>query len=203
MRYLPLLCLIAVTACSTHSTPDMVYTKMDVAQPTTQSFPYCHGYGCRLVEDLSLNDGQIKKIKRIFKTNRTATQERDNIATATAYLETITGEKAGTSTDVAGTYVQLGNDQLDCIDESTNTTTYLVLLNQLSLMQFHTPNALTSRAPILSGRLGPHRTAVMTEVTTGTKFAVDSWFHDNGQPPEIVELSTWRWGWHPPKSAID
>ena len=146
-----------------------------------------------------LTPEEQKTVSLYFQTNENAKMERENIRHAVSYFENIIGNKTGTSADIAGTYVKMGHMQHDCIDESTNTTTYLILMNQMDLLKFHTPNALTSRAPILSGRLGPHRTAVIVENNSGTKYAVDSWFHDNGLKPEIVELSTWRWGWHPQK----
>ena len=140
------------------------------------------------------------QIKSLFKSNNDAKSERTNIANAIGAFERIIGKKTGTSADIAGTYVQLGHMQQDCVDESTNTTTYLILLKKMDLLKFHNVNQLTSRPPILSGRLGPHRTAVIIENDTQTKYAVDSWFHDNGQVAEIVELDTWRWGWHPDNS---
>jgi hypothetical protein len=189
--------------CAGNTSPDSVYRQLDVHPPTPQSFIHCHGYGCRLIQNTSLEDSEIKQLKSIFADNSSTSQERNHIANAIAYLEQSVGKRMGTNTDVKGTYIRLGNDQLDCIDESTNTTTYLSLLDQLGLLKFHQVNALTSRAPIISGRLGPHRTAVITETETGIKFAVDSWFHDNGVKPEIVELSIWRWGWHPDEKLTD
>ena len=41
----------------------------------------------------------------------------------------------------------------------------------------------------------------MKEINTPQKneYAVDSWFEDNGKPPHIILLSTWRSGWEPEK----
>mgnify|MGYP006950043666 CR=1 FL=1 len=43
----------------------------------------------------------------------------------------------------------------------------------------------------------PHTTAVVEEVASGERWAVDSWFHDNGVAPEILELPRWKAGWSP------
>lgn len=194
----PVFIIMILTACSNlPSDPRIVYDTMDQDFPSLQSYPYCHGYGCRLVENYSLSPSEQKHLRDLFKSVKTAADERAAIAKAIAYMEDMAGAQAGTQTDVAGTYVRLGNDQLDCVDESTNSTTFLVLLNQLGLLKFHSVNALTSRTPILSGRLGPHRTAVIQNKADRTKYAVDSWFHDNGVAPEIIPLDRWRWGWHP------
>jgi len=186
-----------LVSCAGLTTPDMVYSRLNIDPPTLDSIPHCRSYGCAKIDQTHLNEKEIKNIKTLFKTNINKDNEKQHIKKSIALFEHVIGEKTGTSQDIAGTYQRLGHLQHDCIDESTNTTTYLILLDQMGLLKFHDVNALTSRPPILSGRLGPHRTAVITEKDTGEKFAVDSWFHDNGVEPEIVSLDIWRWGWHP------
>lgn len=181
-----------LTSCAGSSDPLLTYQKLDTLPPTSTSIPHCKGYGCRIITQQTLSAQETGKIERLFQNNHTAERERNNIKKAIALLETIIGIKTNTSTDVGGTYVQLGNDQLDCIDESTNTTSYMLLLQNMNLLKFHIPNALTSRPPIFSGRLGPHRTAVIKEIETGQKYAVDSWRFDNGEQPEIMPLEEWK-----------
>ncbi len=190
--------LILLSGCASGvSDPSIVYSRLNIDAPSMEQFPHCRSYGCKNIDMVGLNDLDHKKIQSFFTSNDDAKTERQNIQKAIAYFEKTIGTKTGTGEDVAGTYVRLGNYQQDCIDESTNTTTYLMLLDQMTLLKFHEVNALSSRPPILSGRLGPHRTAVIIEKETGIKYAVDSWFHDNGEKPEIVEMDTWFWGWHP------
>lgn len=189
--------LFILTSCTLSSDPSLLYERLNMQSPTLESFPHCRSYGCAIIDTVAFNPDEQGEIKKLFLTNNTAAKERENIQKAIATLEIIVGEKTGTSADIGGTYVRLGHLQHDCVDESTNTTTYLILLEKMGLLQFHDVNALTSRPPIFSGRLGPHRTAVIIEKETGQKFAVDSWFHDNGHPPEIVKLDKWKRGWHP------
>lgn len=192
--------LILLSGCASGvSDPSIVYSRLSIDNPSIEQFPHCRSYGCKNIDLVGLDDAEYQKLQSFFTANNSAITERHNIQMAIAYLENIIGTKTGTSEDVAGTYVRLGNYQQDCIDESTNTTTYLMVLDQMKLLQFHSVNALSSRPPILSGRLGPHRTAVIVEKETGIKYAVDSWFHDNGVKPEIIEMDTWFWGWHPSK----
>ncbi|MBU6235894.1 MAG: hypothetical protein KGQ41_08615, partial [Alphaproteobacteria bacterium] len=99
--------------------------------------------------------------------------------------------------DVRDTYIQGGMFQQDCVDESTNTTTYLRLLEMKGWLKFHTVSAPNSRLFLTSGNLGPHSTAVIEDKKTKAKFAVDSWYHDNGEPAEIVDLQEWKSGWKP------
>ena len=197
MKFIPLILMLG--ACTTAPNPSIVYQRQNLPYPSIENFPHCRSYGCSKIDMVKLSTAEYETIKTIFTTNTTPSQEKQNIRRAIAAFEKIVGGITGTSADIRGTYVRLGHMQHDCIDESTNTTTYLTLLDTMSLLKFHTVNALTSRPPILSGRLGPHRTAVITETSNGVKFAVDSWFHDNGVKPEIIELKKWKRGWHPEK----
>ena len=196
MRFI--IALVLLSGCASGlSDPSIVYSRLNIDTPSIEQFPHCRGYGCAKIDQVSLNDKDKKYLQSLFENNTDTHQERYNIQNAVAYLEKTIGLKTGTSQDIAGTYLKLGNYQQDCIDESTNTTTYLMIIDQMALLKFHDVNALSSRPPILSGRLGPHRTAVIVEKETGIKYAVDSWFHDNGVKPEIIEMDTWFWGWHP------
>jgi hypothetical protein len=85
--------------------------------------------------------------------------------------------------------------QMDCIDESTNTTTYLYMLEQAGYLKWHTLVDRSTRFGIFIGM--PHATAVIEDINTHTRYAVDSWFFDNGIPPAIIELSAWKKGRDP------
>ena len=54
-----------------------------------------------------------------------------------------------------------------------------------------------SRLPLLGGGFGPHQTAVIIDRATGERFAVDTWFYDNGEPAEVIPMDDWFYGWHP------
>ena len=90
--------------------------------------------------------------------------------------------------------------QLDCIDETSNTTTVLELLDRAGLLVWHEVRGPMSRFFVYDG--WPHTTAVIVETATGEAYAVDSWFHDNGQPAEVVPLEQWVAGWGPEQPAI-
>ena len=48
----------------------------------------------------------------------------------------------------------------------------------------------------------PHTSAVIVETANGQAYAVDSWFHDNGQPAEVVPLEQWVAGWGPDEILV-
>ncbi|MCC7304871.1 MAG: hypothetical protein IT558_01275 [Alphaproteobacteria bacterium] len=166
--------------------------------PTTKSFQHCHGYGCQVVSDIALTKKEWQSIERIFKPKaRNAEKEREKIKKAIGLFEKLAGAKDGTSEDIAGTFRKTGRNQLDCVDESTNTTLYLSLLESQKLLRFHTLRPPMMRLPIINAGRWPHQTAVIVETKTGIPYAVDSWFHDNGTDAEIIDLKTWKEGWKP------
>jgi hypothetical protein len=193
--------LLLLTACSSSAGPATDYhsylRKKKIPEVTLESIPHCHGYGCRLKGYTSLTKAEWKQIGKYFKTKRTAEQERAAIAKAIGQFERTMGKKFGTDQDIAGTYVQLGDEQQDCVDESVNTTIYLDLLNQKKLLKHHDVSGIGTRIPVVGGGGGFHQTAVIVDRVTGTRYAVDSWFHDGGHDAEVVLLSDWLYGWHP------
>lgn len=200
MKYIALPLILLVTACST-SGPARDYMpylgKKGVTGISPENIPHCHGYGCRLKSYASLDNSDWAAIARVFKKVDGPVTERMAIAKAVGLFEKKVGQRTGTDTDVAGTYDQLGDDQHDCTDESVNTTVYLDLLSRKKWLRFHDISTISSRIPIFGGGLGFHQTAVIVERSSGQRYAVDSWFHDNGHDAEIVPLPDWLYGWRP------
>jgi hypothetical protein len=129
-----------------------------------------------------------------------ARAERGLTAQAIARLELASGALTGTQRDRGGTFGNvLEPGQLDCQDEALNTATYLTLLAQDQLLRFHEPDGLAHRGLFWGGGW-PHSSAVLAQRSDGQRFAVDSWFLDNGAPPFIVPLESWLDGWRPPPS---
>jgi hypothetical protein len=86
---------------------------------------------------------------------------------------------------------------MDCVDESTNTTTYLRMMQLDGLLHWHKVEDRKTRGFLIFGGW-PHTTAVISEKQGKKKWAVDSWFYDNGVPPAILPLKKWSDGWKPP-----
>ncbi|MET0092598.1 MAG: hypothetical protein ABW120_03625, partial [Sedimenticola sp.] len=78
---------------------------------------------------------------------------------------------------------------LDCIAESLNTTTYLKLMEDDGLLQWH---QVLERKKRSIGFFAVHWTAVIREKTSRQKYAVDSWFLENGKPPVIQTIEEWK-----------
>ena len=76
----------------------------------------------------------------------------------------------------------------------------LRILVKTGLLRWHRVEDRVTRGFFLFG--WPHTTAVVSDQTTGRKWAVDSWFFANGVPPVIVPLEQWQQvRWRPGKPA--
>ncbi len=172
--------------------------------PSLAAFEVCFGGGCAEVRQLNLTSEEWQKVAAIFNVQHTVNsgQERKLIAQGVAQLETIIGEKIGTSQDLAGTFFEGRlSGQLDCNDESINTTTYMRLMQQAGLLKWHEIEDTRTRNFFFNG--WPHSTAVIRDSSTSARFAVDSWFYDNGAPPVIVPFKEWKAGFRPADTPID
>ncbi len=182
--------------------PDVFVRDDIVTDPAPGRFSVCHGGACEIVSQAALDESQWARIASAFVVPAgDAQEERARIAEAISRFETVVGTITDTSDDRAGN--RTGNawwSQMDCIDESTNATTYLRILARQGLLRFHRVEARVTRGWFIFG--WPHTTAVISETKTGARWAVDSWFHDNGMPPEIVPLKLWKTGWRPGKPPV-
>lgn len=198
-KILPAVLSVFLLSCASgpHSHESYLHGR-NVPLPSRDAFYHCHGYGCKIVSEIKLTDKDWQQIMRLFRPKaKNAETERAQIAKAVGLLERLVGPRDGTAHDVRGTFRDTGDDQLDCVDESTNTTAILALLQNENLLTFHTVQAPTVRLPIIHAGRWPHQTAVIRENKTGTLYAVDSWFQDNGHDADIIDLKTWKEGWKP------
>lgn len=157
----------------------------------------CWGYGCKEQARVAIPPAEWINVVAAFEhpPAPTPAAERDRIARAIAHLEQAVGPVTGTDANLGGNLAGSGLEgQMDCIDESRNTSAYLELLHTRGLLRWHRPAERVRRAPLIFNQ---HWTAVLVEHDNGRAWAIDSWFHDNGSLPFIVELDEWRRGARP------
>jgi hypothetical protein len=82
----------------------------------------------------------------------------------------------------------LPSGQMDCIDESINTSTYLKLLEKDGLLKFHLVRERAYRRSLLT----QHWAAQVVETANGQHYVIDSWFEDNGELPILVNGKAWH-----------
>jgi hypothetical protein len=163
-----------------------------MAERAPPPFFSCTDYHCDEREIVTLSDDQWHRVVSLFLSTESPADEREQIRRAIALLETLVGEITGTWRDLAKNVAGAGQPgQLDCISESKNTTSYLQLLSRGSLIRWHDVEERAIRHPWI---LDLHWSAVIRDRNTGMRYAVDSWFLDNGQPPFIQALDEWLSG---------
>lgn len=185
-------CLLCVCA----SVRADVFVRDDInIDPEPGRFTVCHDNGCASLAHLGLTEEQWQAIRRLFEPSpQDAQTERERLRSAIALMEKFVGEAIGTWRDKGGTF-NGGGGQMDCIDESINTTLYLAMFRKHGLMRHHSVADRATRGWFLFG--WPHTSAVVSEAGNGKLWAVDSWFLDNGERPFILPLETWESGWEP------
>ena len=177
-----------------------VFVRDDIiTDPDPAHFNVCYDGGCASLATVNLSGEQWQRVRAVFvQPAATPAAEREQIRTAIGLFERIVGPMTGTANDKGGTFPGLGQSgQMDCIDESINTTIYLTMLQKYGLLHWHQVADRATRWSLFSW---PHTTAVIKERAGGREWAVDSWFLDNGEPPFVLPLDTWKDGWIPPKS---
>jgi hypothetical protein len=92
----------------------------------------------------------------------------------------------------------------DCIDNASNTTTYLHILREIGELtgwKVSSPR-VRSRFDLAAA----HWTAVIINTETGRPWSVDSWYRPNGHLPMVMPLRSWidkKKGWEPPFQDIN
>ena len=162
----------------------------DVIAGESVSLAVCYNFGCKTKEYVMLTRADIDTLQVYFMNTNSAKHEREQIGHAIAELERIVAHSLPTRNDIGGNYKvgMIENGQLDCIDESTNTTNYLIFIEAQGWLKFHSVQDKVKRAPFL---VDDHWTAVIQVEATGQLYAVDSWFFDNGKLPVIQKLEDW------------
>jgi hypothetical protein len=154
----------------------------------------CHGYGCSrrtvLIVDatlLSQATGMLRSARVSPAAERSAI--REIVRRYTAYLSRLIGGKP----DLPGSPPQMSgvSGQMDCVDETANTTSLLLVLQDRGLLVHHAVERPQSRGFFIDGRY-PHTTAIIAERGSGQEWAVDPWRRAPGQRPDVLPLAVWR-----------
>ncbi|RME32408.1 MAG: hypothetical protein D6786_10680 [Gammaproteobacteria bacterium] len=92
----------------------------------------------------------------------------------------------------------------DCVDNATNTTTYLSILKDLGKLPGWRVGEPRVRDPLDFNQV--HWTAMVVDEQTGAEWSVDSWFRPNGHLPFVLPLRAWKEGargWAPPYASLN
>ncbi len=174
---LPLLALLA-------SAPVQAATSID-------AIPVCYNFGCKTEDVIAISEAEWAEVAGWFRTAApTPEAERQQIKQAVGWMEVVVGKHTPTHRDT-GLDLDYGGEfpgQLDCIDESLNTTTYLRLFENYGLLRHHRVLDRAYRRAIFD----QHWAGQIEELQSGRRFAVDSWFQANGIMPYVQEMNEWE-----------
>ncbi len=151
----------------------------------------CFDFGCKTRQEVYVHTPEWRAVAEHLSASQNAADERDRVATAVAFMEQIVGALTPTGRDRGGNDFE-GDDwtgQMDCIDESTNTTSYLNLFQERGLLKWHRVKDPVYRAPRIFDQ---HWAAQIEHTATGRHYAVDSWYKDNGQRPYVQMVEAWK-----------
>jgi hypothetical protein len=186
---------ISISAAATKAgVIEAAYGEYSVAPPSPSIVFVCHGFGCKYRTEWDLTASDRAKLAQFLATGRSSPEaERKAVSEAGAWFDKRVGPVAGTANHVAraGAKYMYDVHQFDCIDSSRNTTSLLLVLDQLNLLRHHDVDIPEARGFFLDGR-PPHATAVLVEKTSGTKWSIDSWTVGYGKALEVMPLDRWK-----------
>lgn len=182
--------LIVVAAAAGGCTSVSSNYNDDIANVSTGRITVCHGFDCRNQTALTFSAEDQQRLRALFAANADAAAERDAIRKAVQAFENATTARLGVEDEPKSDLSQTGrHGQMDCIDESTNTRTFLRYLGSNGLLKHHTVQTNVTRGVIFDGRYF-HATAVIRD-GGGQRWAVDSWYEPAGGAPDIMRLEEW------------
>jgi hypothetical protein len=148
----------------------------------------CFNYACKDTAVVEFDEAELKQVHGQFTDATTPEAEREAVARAVGFLYFFAGQRSPVWRDRGGNYADGEVEgRMDCIDHSTNTTTFLELLERRGWMRFHGVGERVERGRLFSA----HWTAQIVERDGGAPFAVDTWFLDPGEPASIFTLGDW------------
>lgn len=171
--------------------PELHFKEYKAEPPRGNTITVCHAHGCQKQETFTFTAADISDLGTLMdyvRNGDTPEGERRAIAYAVGWMERRVGPATGTAGDRASLGFMNASGQLDCVDEATNATSYLMVLQSNGLMRHHFVIRPFSKASFFKW---PHFAAMMQERRTGKVYAVDSGVGPNGSNPAITLASQW------------
>ncbi len=188
---------LTISACTyeQEGPPQLHFQFFETGAPKGNTVTVCSAYGCQHQTLFTFTDGDIQQLASIMEregSDASPAAERKAIGQAIAWIERRVGPATGTDRDRPGLDFFGSGDkrQQDCVDEATNTTSYLLVMERNGMLTHHKVSRPIAKGNMILGRW-PHWGAMIEERATGKRFAVDSFFYENGKPPVIMASSRW------------
>ena len=115
--------------------------------PTTERVVICHGFACKFRTLIGFGTDDHAELRKIMGKVTTPEAERAATAKAVAWYGKRIAPEAGTAGARARATTSSSGDpsQIDCVESSLNTTSILLMLQQLGLLHYHRVEPYVSR----------------------------------------------------------
>ena len=180
-------------AQGTSSAPSDWFDARQAVKPKQARVFVCHTFGCRRRTPVQFSGDDLQALRTIIaEGSQSPAAERQALGNAVQWYERRIAPDVGSHNDVGGYDASKSGvpGQMDCIDEATNTTSLLMVAESHGMLRHHRVGHPVAKGYFLDGRY-PHATAVVVEKGSKVPYAIDSWIHDNAEPPDIMDLDTW------------
>jgi hypothetical protein len=110
-------------------------------------------------------------------------------------MELAVGERTGLWRDKHGTFPGFGRPkQMDCIDETANSNTYLQLFESAGFLHHYTRGHRVSTSLWVKRNIWPHTVASIVDRNGGPEYIIDMWYGPHGDLPYIMTRAAWEKG---------
>jgi hypothetical protein len=167
--------------------PDAHFESFAAKPPKRDTVTVCHAYGCKAQTKFTFTEADITELRALMARvprSDTPAEERRALAYAIAWMERRVAPTVGTASDRTSIDLRDSGDptQLDCVDEATNTTSYLLVLDRHGLIKHHAVDRPLAKDSLTRWT---HWAAVIREKASGARFAIDSGTGPNGENPTM------------------
>ena len=204
--------LVLLLALALAATPALADERVEV----------CYNYSCAHTATITFSEDQLWRVRQWMLYASDAQTERRILAGVMGKLYRWAGVQSPVHADRGGNRADNDDDgRMDCIDHTASTTHLLKMLQARGWLRFHRvadPIERKAAFGVLQhfsasieerpGQLQEFR--LSTQISSGAaqevdseeglrgpRFAVDTWFHDNGDPAEVMPLQDWLEGGGP------
>lgn len=159
--------------------------------PSPEKLTLCEGYSCRFGTHVALSSDEWAQVKEVFQPPATgAGTERNQVARAVETLDLLAARHTGTAVQQRRDWINRGDpSQVDCVDHTVNTVTYLRLFADTGLLRWNHPGEAAHRGSILGWDVA--NTAVLIENDSNRGYSIDTALGDVGLPPYVIPVEQW------------
>lgn len=159
--------------------------------PSPENLTLCEGYSCRFGIHVALAAAEWAQVKAVFTPPAAnAAAEREQVARAVETLDLLVAQHTGTAVQQRRDWINRGDpSQVDCVDHTVNTVTYLRLFFDTGLLHWNHPGEAAHRGAIISWDVA--NTAVLVENDSDRGYTIDTALGDVGLPPYVVPVEQW------------